>query len=251
MRGLEAEVRELKDLLDEKDEKIDMLSRLQSFSPPSRKCSTTLSLATIEQVKQEIESAKEDVLLVEVPCVTSTADVAGASSTAAFIEAFDQKAHDDGHDDADIRAGKFAQLSRPLTPSAPLPRTSSKVPPRLLSDQYISECRLACSLLRADIPSQISSSKNGNHFYQFSIAQAFSESTRTIFPTQKRVNGTATNKQSRSCFSYSISQHCHLRRSSRHQRPMKHNGERRCNQRHPPLHWPLSSAMSLHSSSIS
>lgn len=152
MRGLEAEVRELKDLLDEKDEKIDMLSRLQSFSPPSRKCSTTLSPASIEQVKQEIESAKEDVLLVEAPSISSTRDGAGASSTAAFIEAFDQKAHDDGHDNPDIRPGKFTQLSRPQTPSSPLPRTSSKVPPRLFSDQYISECCLSSSLCHCLTP---------------------------------------------------------------------------------------------------
>jgi hypothetical protein len=136
---LEAEVRELKDLLDEKDEKIDMLSRLQSFSPPSRKSSTTLSPASVEQVKIEIESAKEDVLLVEVPSIQLTAEGFGASSTAAFIEAFDQKVHDDGHDDPDIQPEKFAQFSRVETPSSPLPRTSSKIPPRLLSDQYISE----------------------------------------------------------------------------------------------------------------
>lgn len=148
MRGLEAEVRELKDLLDEKDEKIDMLSRLQSFSPPSRKCSTTLSPTSMEQVKQEIESAKEDVLLVEAPSMSSTTDEAGASSTAAFIQAFDQKAHDDGHDDPGIRYAKFAQLSRPQTPSLPLPRTSSKVPPRLLSDQYISERHSRCTCLQ-------------------------------------------------------------------------------------------------------
>lgn len=35
MRALEGEVRELKDLLDEKDEKIDMLSRLHSQSSAS------------------------------------------------------------------------------------------------------------------------------------------------------------------------------------------------------------------------
>lgn len=37
VRTLEAEVRELKNLLDEKDEKIDVLSRIRSFSPPSQK----------------------------------------------------------------------------------------------------------------------------------------------------------------------------------------------------------------------
>lgn len=36
VRALEAEVRDLKSLLDEKDEKIDVLSRIYSFSPPSQ-----------------------------------------------------------------------------------------------------------------------------------------------------------------------------------------------------------------------
>lgn len=36
VRALESETRELKDLLDEKDEKIDVLSRIYSFSPPSQ-----------------------------------------------------------------------------------------------------------------------------------------------------------------------------------------------------------------------
>jgi hypothetical protein len=172
VRGLEAEVRELKDLLDEKDEKIDMLSRLQSFSPPSRKCSTNLSPASIEQVKQELESAREDVLLIEILSSTSTSDVAGASSTVAFIEAFDQKAHDDGHDDADIRPSKFALLSRPLTPSSPSPRTASKIPPRLLSDQYISKCLQPGLWQNFSQSQQIFSSKNGSLCCQSCIARA-------------------------------------------------------------------------------
>lgn len=36
VRALESETRELKELLDEKDEKIDVLSRIYSFSPPSQ-----------------------------------------------------------------------------------------------------------------------------------------------------------------------------------------------------------------------
>ena len=46
MRTLEGEVKELKDLLDVKDEKIDMLSRLQSNSPCQRRLSTTFSSST-------------------------------------------------------------------------------------------------------------------------------------------------------------------------------------------------------------
>ena len=43
MRALETEVNELKDLLDEKDEKIDMLSRIHSNSPSLRRPSSTPS----------------------------------------------------------------------------------------------------------------------------------------------------------------------------------------------------------------
>ena len=41
VRSLEAEVRELKSLLDEKDERIDVLTRLQSFSLSSQKATSS------------------------------------------------------------------------------------------------------------------------------------------------------------------------------------------------------------------
>src|SRR6266516_42481 len=43
VRGLEAEVRELKDLLDEKDEKIDMLSKMHENRRPSQCISSSAS----------------------------------------------------------------------------------------------------------------------------------------------------------------------------------------------------------------
>ena len=43
VRNLEGEVKEMKDLLDAKDEKIDMLSRIHSNSPSLRRRSSTLS----------------------------------------------------------------------------------------------------------------------------------------------------------------------------------------------------------------
>ena len=46
VRSLETEVRELKDLLDSKDEKIDMLSRIHSNSPSEKRPSDTFSSAT-------------------------------------------------------------------------------------------------------------------------------------------------------------------------------------------------------------
>jgi len=58
VRILESEVRELKDLLDEKDEKIDMLSRIHSHSspsnhPPRRTSNSPDSSAESREVPQE------------------------------------------------------------------------------------------------------------------------------------------------------------------------------------------------------
>lgn len=46
VRSLESEVKELKDLLDGKDEKIDLLTRVYSNSPPPRRPSSTFSAST-------------------------------------------------------------------------------------------------------------------------------------------------------------------------------------------------------------
>lgn len=56
VRALESEVRELKDLLDEKDEKIDMLSRIHSHSPQpmqARRKSFSVVLPDTKEVEQE------------------------------------------------------------------------------------------------------------------------------------------------------------------------------------------------------
>jgi hypothetical protein len=83
---LEAEVRELKDLLDEKDEKIDVLSRIHSFSLHSRKCSESLSPAASEQVKENLRSASQEFLQIETPApVGPSISSPNQSSTAAFI----------------------------------------------------------------------------------------------------------------------------------------------------------------------
>ena len=136
VRGLEAEVRELKDLLDEKDEKIDMLSRLHSFSPQSRKNSTSLSPAQSVQVKAEVESAREEVLHVEIPApVQPTVASTGSSTTPSFIEAFDQKVQEAGRQVGGISA---SGLQKVIQPARRTYTQGPKIPPRILSDQYIS-----------------------------------------------------------------------------------------------------------------
>lgn len=62
VRILESEVRELKDLLDEKDEKIDMLARIQSGS---RHPSTSLSPSSLSDRMRSLGDAKEDTFMVQ------------------------------------------------------------------------------------------------------------------------------------------------------------------------------------------
>ena len=138
VRGLEAEVRELKQLLDEKDEKIDMLSRLHSFSAPSRKGSSSLSPGIAAQIKVEVESSRDDTFHVEIPApVQLGAPTTGNSTTSSFIEAFEQKIQE--HDK------RPQNISAPsLLSEQPAPRSSSssaRTPPRIMSDQYISNVK--------------------------------------------------------------------------------------------------------------
>jgi hypothetical protein len=92
VRALEAEVRELKDLLDEKDEKIDMLAKMHSHRRPSMSMSPGQSLA--ESRKEDGSSpAKEDVFRVQAsPLLLGTEEsesyFVGASSGRAFVGKF-------------------------------------------------------------------------------------------------------------------------------------------------------------------
>lgn len=136
VRGLEAEVRELKQLLDEKDEKIDMLSRLHSFSSPSRKGSTSLPPGNAAQIKDDVQSSRNDYLHVEIPApVQAGAPSTGSSTTTALVESFDEKTHEH-----EKRARNLSSTSLVPQPQASRQtvNAASKTPPRILSDQYIS-----------------------------------------------------------------------------------------------------------------
>lgn len=139
VRGLEAEIRELKQLLDERDEKIDMLSRIHNFSP-MRKQSASLSPA---QIKDEVRSAQEEVLHIEIPApVHPTATSGCTSTTSALIEAFDSKLQQQGRQCAAISPTALLTPASNSTGSSVASTSPSAVPPRLLSDQYISTCTI-------------------------------------------------------------------------------------------------------------
>lgn len=89
VRTLEGEVRELKDLLDEKDEKIDMLSRIQSGS---RHASIPRSPASSER-KPSIGDAKDDTFRVQQSAILLEGEnkdcyFIGGSSGRSFVGAY-------------------------------------------------------------------------------------------------------------------------------------------------------------------
>ena len=65
VRALEAEVRELKDLLDEKDEKIDMLSRIHSHSPQGNPTPRRTPTSPSPSENREEAQEKDDVFKVQ------------------------------------------------------------------------------------------------------------------------------------------------------------------------------------------
>ncbi|PGH13967.1 hypothetical protein AJ80_06107 [Polytolypa hystricis UAMH7299] len=154
VRSLEAEVRELKGLLDEKDEKIDMLSRLQSFSSPSSRkasppsSSTTTTTKTTDSTssfnderKSSTSSERDDLIRVQhstslLRKPTRDSPFTGPSSTKAFIDAFTHKLENSGKS-----SSTFSTEALLSPPSVPVWRRQdtvpSKTPPRLVSDQLI------------------------------------------------------------------------------------------------------------------
>lgn len=90
VRTLEAEVRDLKNLLDEKDEKIDVLSRIHSFSPASqqRVQAASLSPTSTESARPKVsEVAEETIQIPEAPSSTEPLDspCVGLSSARGFL----------------------------------------------------------------------------------------------------------------------------------------------------------------------
>lgn len=145
MRGLEQEVRELKDLLDEKDEKIDMLTRIYSKSshpvnqPPRRRSSTSL---TSKDGKDDSASKDEIFKVQQSPHLEgegANSYFSGSSSARTFLEAFKHKVQETGRSTADIDTDRLldnvAEKSDDyINQDTPV---IWKPPPRLISDQLI------------------------------------------------------------------------------------------------------------------
>ncbi|KAF2470098.1 transcriptional activator protein-like protein acu-15 [Lindgomyces ingoldianus] len=144
VRSLEAEVRDLKELLDEKDEKIDMLSRIHSHSsqgnPSPRRTSSSPSPSSDNR---EESQEKEDMFKVQqTPLLLDDENrdsyFVGTSSGRTLIEAFKQRAQETGRLNADVNSDAFfGSGSKPPATRSPGRIISWKAPPRLVSDQMI------------------------------------------------------------------------------------------------------------------
>ncbi|EEH22024.1 hypothetical protein PABG_04235 [Paracoccidioides brasiliensis Pb03] len=146
VRALEAEVRELKGLLDEKDEKIDVLSRLHSFSTSRRASlqdSTGLGASNRDDSSKSAASEKRDELIrVQHSCSllrkpTINAPFTGPSSTRASIDAFASKLEISGKSASGISTDVL--LSEAFLPvwSSQESSPPQRRQPRLITDQLV------------------------------------------------------------------------------------------------------------------
>ncbi|KAH3951709.1 hypothetical protein HBI56_080030 [Parastagonospora nodorum] len=143
VRQLEGEVRELKELLDEKDEKIDMLSRMHSHSPSAHSAARRPSIhSPIALESREDSQEKDDTFKVQqspllLDDINDDAYFVGSSSGRTLVEAFKQKAQESGRLSADINSGAFFGAGGAKKSNGPRRIVSFKAPPRLVSDQMI------------------------------------------------------------------------------------------------------------------
>jgi len=144
VRCLEQEVRELKDLLDEKDEKLDMLTRMhsQSTNPvvgPARRRSSNSPASNVG--KDDTGSKDETFQVQQSPHLEGQgADsyVSGSSSAKTFLESFKHKVQETGRSTADIDTDRL--LNNVAQKSDDNSRPASviwKAPSRMTSDVLI------------------------------------------------------------------------------------------------------------------
>ncbi|RAH44767.1 C6 transcription factor FacB/Cat8 [Aspergillus brunneoviolaceus CBS 621.78] len=139
VRALESEVRDLKNLLDEKDEKIDVLSRIHSFSTSSQGKANTAARSPSAPVKHGQPAIEEGVIRVRQLPQSQDANestvCAGVSSTQGYVDAFVNKLSDQNRlpPNFSIRALTAA----PPSISRSRIDQTLKTAPRLVSDQLI------------------------------------------------------------------------------------------------------------------
>ncbi|GAB7340164.1 hypothetical protein MBLNU457_6641t2 [Dothideomycetes sp. NU457] len=144
VRSLETEVRELKALLDEKDEKIDMITKLQpqgasqSHLPSPRRSSASSSPSDPASPTE----TREDVFKVQQsPYLSKDGDAdsyfSGTSSGKFLINSFKQKVHEKGRSTTEVVSTQLLSTARPQSNKSISSTPTKWHAPRLLSDQLV------------------------------------------------------------------------------------------------------------------
>ncbi|MCJ1334873.1 hypothetical protein MMC09_000138 [Bachmanniomyces sp. S44760] len=140
VRALEGEVRELKDLLDEKDEKIDMLSRIQSNSPQRRRFSSSSQEVVSEAKSEDTEDTfKMQQAPVLIKGDQSDSYFMGSSSGRSFFDAFKTSVQESGKPCSPLDTTAFFSTSHEDVTMSKSSRDDedTKAPPRLVADQMV------------------------------------------------------------------------------------------------------------------
>ncbi|QDS76004.1 hypothetical protein FKW77_004664 [Venturia effusa] len=143
VRALEAEVRELKGLLDEKDEKLEMLSRIQSNSPrmPPRKTSFPAPPTTpaTEKSRQETDDTFKVVQSQSlVNDENSDPYFIGSSNGQNLIDAFQARIQEVSRKTVAMNANAFLANEVPASIASVRPQAVSwQAPSRMVSDQLV------------------------------------------------------------------------------------------------------------------
>ncbi|KAL2823104.1 fungal-specific transcription factor domain-containing protein [Aspergillus granulosus] len=138
VRSLEAEVRDLKSLLDEKDEKIDVLSRIHSFTSPSQQRTPPSTHSPPQPSKPTVSTSNEGVISVPQPVPvnnTNEFDSSGISSTRGFADVFTAKLTSQGRLTPATSTKALTASPTPISP-ARLDK-ALETAPRLVTDQLI------------------------------------------------------------------------------------------------------------------
>jgi hypothetical protein len=144
VRALEGEVRELKLLLDEKDEKIDMLSRIHSHSPqPSQRRKSSSHTLPSPESETNTPEEKDDIFkIVQSPNLVddeeSEAYFMGTSSSRLLIDSFKSKLQEDGKPGSDFRTRAFNPSPTRSSSTTVKPQAVQfQAPARMVSDQLV------------------------------------------------------------------------------------------------------------------
>ncbi|KAL4895846.1 fungal-specific transcription factor domain-containing protein [Aspergillus ambiguus] len=139
VRALEAEVRDLKNLLDEKDEKIDVLSRIHSFAPASQQKTTAPARSPQGPPKPSpAPDAGEGLVQVPLPPLpveSTDSQCSGISSTRGFSDTFIHKLAEQGRLQSNVSTAALTASPQPIPHSRV--DQSFKTAPRLVTDQLI------------------------------------------------------------------------------------------------------------------